>query len=301
VPLIPVNGTLLNVQQIQQKSDLPKRDIILPHGLASAMGFWMRSYVEELSPFFRITMLDMRGHGRSRTPATGYSPDALADDIRGVMDELEIETAHFMGHSFGGIIPLKLAVTHPGRVQSLILLDSQIGLGRQFVKVNGWAEDQEFVAAMKALDLKVDKDDPFYGVQLISQITNLVRSGNITETDDERLNAVLSNLSMPVAKKWGKLEEESDALDGFATDDGITEEDLRALTIPTLGIYGERSAAKFSGEALIKFIPNAQRTIIPKAGHFFAARRPEEVLTHAFDFWNISDVRARIKATHKVA
>jgi pimeloyl-ACP methyl ester carboxylesterase len=291
VALVSVNNTRLNVQQLQQKSDLPPKDLILCHGLASTMAFWLRSYVNALSPHFRITLFDMRGHGRSHTPETGYKAEDLATDLNDLMDQLKIKSAHIIGHSFGGITALKLAVMFPERANSLVLLDSQIGLGRNKVSQMGWAEDQAFLNAMEALDIKGDVSNPFFGVELISQLTRIVRSGEITRSGEKRLDTVLESLPLSVSKKWEILEQTSDALVGFTTGDDITAQDLAGLSTPTLGIYGANSAARFSGEALENYMPNAKMALMANAGHFFATTRPKEVMEIVSNFWALDDIQ----------
>jgi pimeloyl-ACP methyl ester carboxylesterase len=291
VALVTVNNTRLNVQQLQQKSALPPRDLILCHGLASTMAFWLRHYVNALSPHFRITLFDMRGHGRSQTPESGYRAADLASDLNGLMDELEIPSAHVMGHSFGGITALKHAVMFPDRVDSLVLLDSQIGLGREIVSKSGWTEDQAFIEAMKSLSLKGDVANPYFGIELISQLTQIVRSGTIPQTGEKRLDTVLASLPLSVSKKWAVLEQTSDALTDFTSDDDITAQDLAKLMVPTLGIYGSNSAARFSGQAIVNNMPNADLSLLPNAGHFFATTRPTEVMEIVNNFWTLGDIQ----------
>ncbi len=81
---VHVNGIRINVQQIHRPSDRPQQDLLMVHGLASNMGFWLRGYVDALAEDFRITLVDMRGHGRSEFAMTGYTPDQLGDDLAAV-------------------------------------------------------------------------------------------------------------------------------------------------------------------------------------------------------------------------
>jgi 3-oxoadipate enol-lactonase len=50
--------------------------------------------------------------------------DALTSDLLGVVDDLGIDRFHLLGHSLGGIVSMRFAIAHPGRVRSLILMDT---------------------------------------------------------------------------------------------------------------------------------------------------------------------------------
>ena len=76
-------------------------------------------------PFFRryyqIVTFDNRGVGESDKPTGPYSTKMMAEDVIGLMDYLEIEKAHIMGASMGGMIAQELAINHPERVMKLVL------------------------------------------------------------------------------------------------------------------------------------------------------------------------------------
>ena len=68
----------------------------------------------------RCIALDLRAHGRSDAPPSGYHIDDMARDVAGVLDELGIEKAHVVGSSIGAEVGLSLAANHPERILSLI-------------------------------------------------------------------------------------------------------------------------------------------------------------------------------------
>lgn len=70
---------------------------------------------------YHLVLVDLKGHGKSDKPATGYHIDQLAGEVRGVMDYLKIERAHIVGSSLGAEVGLSLAANHPQRVRSLVL------------------------------------------------------------------------------------------------------------------------------------------------------------------------------------
>ena len=77
-----------------------------------------------LSRQFRVITFDNRGAGRSDTPDTPYTIAEMAADARGLLDYLDIEKAHLLGHSMGGHIAQELAIRYPERDDKLILADT---------------------------------------------------------------------------------------------------------------------------------------------------------------------------------
>jgi lipase len=67
--------------------------------------------------------VDLRGRGDSDKPESGYSLEAHAADVVRVLDHLGLRSAVLAGHSMGGFVALKTALTFPERVRALVLLD----------------------------------------------------------------------------------------------------------------------------------------------------------------------------------
>ena len=97
--------------------------VVLSHSLGSSMVMW-EPQLATLAPNFRVLRYDMRGHGESEVAAGAYSLEMLADDVVGLLDALEIEKAHFVGLSIGGMIGQGLGLNHAQRLLSLTLCDT---------------------------------------------------------------------------------------------------------------------------------------------------------------------------------
>ena len=74
-----------------------------------------------LAERFSVVLFDNRGIGESDTPPGPYTAAEMAADARQVLDEAEIERAHVVGTSLGGMVAQELALAHPGRVDRLVL------------------------------------------------------------------------------------------------------------------------------------------------------------------------------------
>ncbi len=104
------------------------RTILLQHGYARSSQFW-RAWVPYLSRFYRVVRPDLRGHGESPVdfdPATQSTVECYIEDLTAVLDELELESVHFCGESFGGILGMALAAEHPRRVRTLSLVAAPV-------------------------------------------------------------------------------------------------------------------------------------------------------------------------------
>jgi len=80
-----------------------------------------REFIAPLSEHFQVIALDNRGCGQSDTPDGGYHPQMFVEDIIGLLNHLQIESAHFMGESMGTTIIQRLCLDHPDRVKKAIL------------------------------------------------------------------------------------------------------------------------------------------------------------------------------------
>lgn len=95
--------------------------VLLIQGVG-VIGRGWRPQVDGLSDRYRLVSYDNRGIGRSVLPPGDLTVEALAADALLLLDHLGWASAHVVGHSLGGLIAQRLALTAPGRVRSLALL-----------------------------------------------------------------------------------------------------------------------------------------------------------------------------------
>ncbi|MFN2645813.1 MAG: pyrimidine utilization protein D [Burkholderiales bacterium] len=94
--------------------------VLLLSGLGGLAAYW-KSNLPAFSARHRVIVHDHRGAGQSSHSLIRYSVDQMADDVLRLMDALQIERAHVVGHSTGGAIGQTLAAEHPERLASLVL------------------------------------------------------------------------------------------------------------------------------------------------------------------------------------
>ncbi|MFD2615616.1 alpha/beta fold hydrolase [Paenibacillus gansuensis] len=97
--------------------------VLLLHGFCGSSRYFEK-FIPLLSGDYRIIAPDLRGHGQSSVPQGPYAIEAMAADIRGLMEALNIEKAHLLGHSLGGYITLAFAEAYPELLNSFGLIHS---------------------------------------------------------------------------------------------------------------------------------------------------------------------------------
>lgn len=70
---------------------------------------------------FRVIAYDQRGLGQSEKPVEPYSMAQYGDDAAALLDAMDIESAHVVGVSFGGMVAQQFVLDHPDRVDKLVL------------------------------------------------------------------------------------------------------------------------------------------------------------------------------------
>ncbi len=112
---VKVNKIELQIRDYEQEGDA----IIFLHFSGANLMMWQR-----IIPYFqdhhRLILVDLRGHGKSDKPETGYHIDEMARDVIGIMGHLKLERAHIVGSSLGAEVGLSIAANYPEKVISLV-------------------------------------------------------------------------------------------------------------------------------------------------------------------------------------
>lgn len=101
--------------------------IIFIHGSLSC---GMETFKKQIAYFrskYRCICMDLRGHGKSKSvsmDSMNWTTETLSEDAIKLLDELQIECAHFVGHSMGGNVAMYCAANNPKRVKTITVISS---------------------------------------------------------------------------------------------------------------------------------------------------------------------------------
>ncbi|NES86607.1 MAG: alpha/beta hydrolase [Moorea sp. SIO2B7] len=113
---------LPNIQLSYLEWNQGKQPLMLLHGLADHALVWS-SLGDYLYSNYHIIAPDMRGHGESSKPETGYHSTDMIADLEALMTHLGWDNAHILGHSWTGKLVCIWATQHPEKFRSMILVD----------------------------------------------------------------------------------------------------------------------------------------------------------------------------------
>ncbi|MBI3162863.1 MAG: alpha/beta fold hydrolase [Chloroflexi bacterium] len=113
---------LVRLSAVDISPDRPERTIVFIHGFGGQAMQW-EYQLHKFALKNRVIALDLRGHGLSDKPSSGYDMPRILLDLETALDKLNVSTPMVLvGHSFGGAIVTEFAINHPQKVERLILI-----------------------------------------------------------------------------------------------------------------------------------------------------------------------------------
>jgi pimeloyl-ACP methyl ester carboxylesterase len=235
--------------------------LLLVHGFGGAKEDFDEQ-VDALAARHHVVTFDHRGHGESDGPddPASYSLDRLARDTLAVADGVGAERFRVLGHSMGGMVVRRLPITHPERVDALVLMDTSPG------PVPGIDAELLEMAAVIALGEGMDE---------LKRIMDAFQP--LGTPAYEKLMAERPGYKEFNDRKWEALSAVMWATMGRAIRDQA--DDLAALAgvrCPTLVLVGDQDLP-FLGVSkdMADTIPGATLAVIPDAGHSPQFENPE--------------------------
>lgn len=121
-PVMDAPRTLeISAHQVRILDSGAGEPVVMLHGWGGRIES-MAPAIDCLASSFRVVALDLPGFGESPLPATVWGTADYAALVRATLDHLELDSAHFVGHSYGAKVSLYLAATTPERVDKLVLM-----------------------------------------------------------------------------------------------------------------------------------------------------------------------------------
>lgn len=152
MPKIYANGIKLYYEECGKGEPL-----LLIMGITAPGAAWEK-HVASWKKNFRCIIVDNRGVGFSDKPAGPYSTAEMANDYAALLEELQINKAKVVGVSMGGIIAQQLAIRHPQKVQSLVLMctwarcdNAVTGIFQHMISCKARLRPEEFILFIQLL------------------------------------------------------------------------------------------------------------------------------------------------------
>jgi 4,5:9,10-diseco-3-hydroxy-5,9,17-trioxoandrosta-1(10),2-diene-4-oate hydrolase len=244
--------------------------VVMLHGGgpgASGVSNYSRN-IDALAQHLRVIVPDMPGYGRSTKDVDQSDPFGyLADMIRGLLDELGVETAHLIGNSYGGAAALRLALDSPHRVGKLVLMGpGGIGTTRA-LPTDGLKSLLSYYGGDGPSREKLERFIRTYlvydGASVPDELIDLRHQASI---DPEVVaNPPLRRPSGPMAPRtlWRM--------------DLTRDSRLKHLPTPTLVLWGrdDKVNRPAGGPMLLNMMPNAELLMTSHTGHWMQFERAE--------------------------
>jgi pimeloyl-ACP methyl ester carboxylesterase len=266
--MAPANGIELCYQEMGEPDGEP---LVLVMGLATQMIAWQDGLCRLLADRgFRVIRFDNRDIGRStkisqagvpsrldlvvgRRATAPYRLNDMAKDTVGLLDHLEIDTAHVVGASMGGMIVQQMAIDHPRRLRSMVSIMSTTGnrrSGQPALKTYGVllgnppkTRDQVISRAVKTFKVIGSPGFPFEEDMVREMAARSYDRGHSAAGVMRQLHAIIAS--------------------------GDRTEALHRVQVPTAVIHGTRDplVKPSGGRATAKAIPNARLMMVDGMGH----------------------------------
>lgn len=242
------------------------------HGFLGNQAVWHLQIVPQLRSRFAVTTYDLRGHGYSEVTPSGYTARDLAEDLRGLLDALDIEATPLIGHSYGADVCLYFSLLYPERVTRLVAIEPGLAAlvhQRRDRDWNGWT----------------------YWVQKLESVGVSVPPDKSSDLD------FLIKLSLETPKFYGParglprnrgpllhLIEKTTLISDYEYVGDLTLDAVETIETPTLLIYGEHSHFLGSYYFLKDALPNVKPVILPGGEHFGPLEQPDQLVHEVLAF-----------------
>jgi pimeloyl-ACP methyl ester carboxylesterase len=232
--------------------------LLILHGLFGSLDNW-QTHAKILSNYFRVILVDARNHGHS-PHTTDHNYELLAEDLLGLINDLQLDKVTLLGHSMGGKAVMRFAQLHPERVNKLIVVD----MG---VKAYPMHHDV-IVNGLKSIDFDIINTRASADVQL----TKFINDVGVRQFLMKNLYWIEPGKRLAWRMNINTLEREmSNILSALPEEE---------CSIETLFLYGTESNYVLNDDFknIESIFKNVSFESIQGAGHWVHAEKPQEFL-----------------------
>lgn len=265
-----VNGAVELFTEVTVPADEFGAPVLLLSEAEAPSTRWPVSLIDGLARTGAVVVrFDTRDVGRSSWVDQGYTMVDLVSDALAVLDDLDIEAAHLVGRSMGGIVAQHLAMDAPERVASLTLISTTPGRREEFGLPEPWLIDH--------MSQRLFDDEPVGVVARVEWVIDQLEwfSGPLFDFDR---TAAAREVYAEVAEMWRGQNGH-----GFAVVEAPDRfDELTKITAPTMVVHGTADPVYpvAHGQTLAAQIPNAELHLIEGLGHELPERFLPQLLAH---------------------
>ncbi len=264
--------------EVFNDSDSAKGTILLVMGYSSTAITWTPNFFEKfVDAGYRVIRYDNRGLGRSSwikdwTPETAYSLEDMAGDAIAILDDMDIEKAHIVGASMGGMIAQSIAIHHANRVASLTSIMS-----------SGYMNDPELTQVPTGFSIGFLKYLLRYGTEgdINMLKTRIGIRGLLKGSGDYAFDtkSVAQRVYYEIKKRKGYNPTVGDQHGAAIEKSGSRYAQLGTITAPTLLVHGKSDPLVLFEhvEKYAPMIPNATTLFFDGMGHDIPSIHIDEI------------------------
>ncbi|MGH8884006.1 MAG: alpha/beta fold hydrolase [Egibacteraceae bacterium] len=248
---ILANGVKLHVQRIAPKGG-PRGGgrhptVVFVHGLGtdSLASFYFTLAGPVSAAGVDVIAYDLRGHGRSERPPTGYRLADSVADLAGLLDALApAGPVHLVGNSYGGTVAFSYAVAHPEQVASVVMIESEPA-------TQTWSRKMAY-----ALETVAE----FGHADVLTRITEDygTRTARLAKAASQTLHTTTMVADIPA----GPL---------------LSREQVRSVRCPVLAVFGGESDLVDQAEVLEAELCDCRVVVVPGQEHSVLVEAPRAV------------------------
>lgn len=253
--------------------------VILLHGWPQDAWCW-RHVMPLLADRYRLIAPDLRGFGRSGAPDHGYNGMVIGADAIALLDALEIERAHLVGHDWGGFGAFAAAIAAPRRIASMVVLNTSppwLELSPRLV----WELRRSwYVFLLAACGEWVVRERP-------GLIARMLRADRVHDgISRSEAQGYATRLQRPESARATTLYYRSFVRSFRAVLLQRRFEELR-LTVPTRVVFGARDGALSPVvlRGIDRHCDDVAVELVPDSGHFIAEEKPQLVAARAAELF----------------
>jgi 3-oxoadipate enol-lactonase len=221
--------------------------VVFIHGLGtdSLASFYFTLAPAVSAAGIDVIAYDLRGHGRSERPATGYRLSDFVADLAGLLDALEVAgPVHLVGNSFGGTVAFSYAAQYPECVASMVMIESEPATEMWSCKLAGLLGSAGERLGADALNWITEH----YGE----------RTSRLARAADQRLHTTTMARDIP----RGPL---------------LSQDEIRSVGCPVLAIFGSESDLVDQGDVMAALLACCRTVIVPGHEHSVLIEAPRSV------------------------